>query len=134
MSIKFPVRLQWFASGSFWIVDADGEQVAGVHSVATAQQVVARLNAFDGRSDDEVQALIDFGGVSQLSLAYDAELARANELEIQRNELLAALELAVASTPKRYTDDRNEHGDRVAKHPAWVDNALSVIAKAKAGV
>lgn len=64
-------------------------------------------------------------------------MARMKKIQSEQTDinakLLAALELAVASTPKRYTDERNGHGDRVAKHPEWVETALSVIAEAKGG-
>lgn len=45
-------------------------------------------------------------------------------------ELLEALEAAVRQTPKRYTNERSQYGDRVASHPEWVAQALAAIAKA----
>jgi hypothetical protein len=46
------------------------------------------------------------------------------------DELLEALQRAIRETPARYTDERNEVGDRVARQPEWVTQALAAIAKA----
>lgn len=36
---------------------------------------------------------------------------------------LQAIDRAIAESPARYTDERNEHGDRVARQPKWVAQA-----------
>jgi hypothetical protein len=45
-------------------------------------------------------------------------------------DLLEALRQAVDSTPKRYTDQFNAQGDRIAAHPLWVSMARAAIRKA----
>ena len=59
------------------------------------RHAVACVNACAGRTNDELQSLIDFGGVSQLVLAYDGEMIRATVLEAQRDQLLDLLTIAL---------------------------------------
>lgn len=61
----------------------------GAH--ADMKRIVACINACAGVSNEQLAQINDFGGVRQLALAYDAEIARCRQLEQRREELVQAL-------------------------------------------
>ena len=66
-------------------------------------------------------------GSPEAAMAHDACNAPTYE------ELLTALRKAVAETPRRYGNKRTIAGDRIAEHPAWVGEAVSLLTRIGGG-